>query len=107
MQLSQSASADDLLDAIALARVVLPAEISVQTPPNLVNDLAGAIASGINDLGGVSPITIDFINPERPWPIIEHLAGQCRELGFELHPRLPLYPRYLTDPRFVSAAVRA
>jgi FO synthase len=63
----------DHLDAIALARIILPTDISVQAPPNLADDLEPLIAAGIDDWGGVSPVTADHVNPERPWPSLQRL----------------------------------
>ena len=108
------ASADDLLWSIAVARIVLGPHISVQTPPNLAPGLvADVIDAGINDWGGISPITLDHVNPEAPWPHIDTLARQVRELGRALVQRLPLYPRHARDlerwtaPAVHTAVVRA
>lgn len=109
-----NASTDDLLWAIAVARIVLAPHISVQTPPNLAPDLvADVIDAGIDDWGGISPITLDHVNPEAPWPHIEALAGRVRETGRTLVQRLPLYPRHVRDlerwtaPAIHTAVVRA
>ncbi|MCL1588725.1 MAG: 7,8-didemethyl-8-hydroxy-5-deazariboflavin synthase CofG [Actinomycetia bacterium] len=94
---------------VALARVILGAEANLQVPPNLTDDFAVYLDAGINDWGGVSPVTIDWVNPEAPWPNLEHLEAVTRAAGFELKPRLPVYPEYLSDtwidPELLPAAV--
>ncbi|NLD55364.1 MAG: 5-amino-6-(D-ribitylamino)uracil--L-tyrosine 4-hydroxyphenyl transferase CofH [Burkholderiaceae bacterium] len=91
---------DDHLWTIAAARLLLDDSISVQAPPNLTGgellDLAGA---GINDLGGISPVTIDYVNPEAAWPQLEGLSRSLDDGGFTLVPRLPVYPRYVLEAR--------
>ncbi len=89
----------DLLDAIALAREVLPASIHVQAPPNLADDAGALIDAGIDDFGGISPVTIDHVNPERPWPMIEALRSVAESRGMALVPRLTIYPEFALDPR--------
>ena len=86
-----------LIDAIALAKEILPADIRVQAPPNLVDDPGVLIDAGIHDFGGVSPITADFVNPERPWPSISELTLACESRGFSLVPRLTVYPEFTSD----------
>ena len=94
---------------VALARVILGAEANLQVPPNLTDDFAVYLDAGINDWGGVSPVTIDWVNPEAPWPNLEHLEAVTTGAGFELKPRLPVYPEYLSDtwidPVLLPAAV--
>ena len=85
------------LDAIALARVILPPEVTVQAPPNLTEDVRGLLDAGIDDLGGISPLTIDHVNPERPWPQLDALAAELALDGFTLAPRLTAHPRYVAD----------
>jgi FO synthase len=106
-------SEDDFLRAVAAARIVLPAEVSVQAPPNLnAERLVGLIDAGIDDWGGISPITLDHVNPEAPWPEIEMLARVCAERGRPLVERLTIYPRFVsgnddwTDPRVRSAVLK-
>lgn len=82
---------------VALARWILGAEANVQVPPNLTEDFSVYIDAGINDWGGVSPLTIDWVNPEAPWPALEKLEAVTTAAGFTLHPRLPVYPEYLTE----------
>ncbi|MEM6615413.1 MAG: 7,8-didemethyl-8-hydroxy-5-deazariboflavin synthase CofG [Pseudomonadota bacterium] len=88
---------DDMLRTIAAARVILSPEISVQAPPNLSNRHLDYLAAGINDWGGISPVTIDFINPQHAWPEIEQLARNCESAGYELRERLTIYPRFIGE----------
>jgi 7,8-didemethyl-8-hydroxy-5-deazariboflavin synthase CofH subunit/7,8-didemethyl-8-hydroxy-5-deazariboflavin synthase CofG subunit len=92
------APADLHLRAVALARLVLPPDIVVQAPPNLTDDPGRLLDAGISDWGGVSPVTIDHVNPERPWPELDHLRQVTEERGFALVPRLTAHPRYVLDP---------
>ena len=93
---------DEFLWTIAVARLVLPAEIHLQAPPNLSDDLAPLMASGIDDWGGVSPVTADHVNPERAWPELGILRGATEAAGFTLAPRLTLYPELRPRPRPVA-----
>jgi FO synthase len=94
---------------VALARWILGAEANIQVPPNLTEDFSVYIDAGINDWGGVSPLTIDWVNPEAPWPALDRLEAVTSAAGFDLRPRLPVYPEYLThewiDPGLLAAAV--
>ena len=94
MRNEPACSVADLVDAIALARVILPATVHVQAPPNLVDDPGLLIDAGIDDFGGVSPITADHVNPEKPWPALEALRQVAQSRGFELTPRLTVYPEF-------------
>ncbi len=99
----------DFLRAIAAARIVLPDEVSVQAPPNLNDDRLGdLIAAGIDDWGGISPVTRDHVNPEAPWPEIARLEALCAEAGRPLVERLTVYPRFITgdDHGWIDPAVR-
>lgn len=82
---------------VAVARWILGAEMSVQVPPNLSEDFSVLLDAGINDWGGVSPLTIDWVNPEQPWPHLEKLRDVTEAAGFELMPRLPVYGDYVND----------
>ena len=82
---------------VALARVILGAEANLQVPPNLTDDFSVYLDAGINDWGGVSPVTIDWVNPEAPWPNLDRLEAVTRAAGFDLKPRLPVYPEFLSD----------
>ena len=90
--------ADEYLEAIALARLILPPEVHLQAPPNLSDDFSSLLAAGIDDWGGVSPVTADHVNPERPWPARERLQAVTEAAGFELAPRLTIYPEYALAP---------
>ena len=95
---------DDHLWTLATARILLPPEIHLQAPPNLTEDFAVLLDAGIDDWGGVSPVTIDHVNPEAPWPAVERLREATRSRGLELAPRLPVYPERL-DPEWLDPAV--
>ena len=88
---------DDFLETIALARIILPKEIHIQAPPNLSDDFRKLLSVGIDDWGGVSPVTKDYVNPERPWPDLEKLKQVTESEGFELVPRLTIYPEFASD----------
>ncbi len=89
---------DDHLWTIAVARILLGPGWHVQAPPNLAyEDFPRLLDAGIDDWGGVSPVTIDHVNPEAPWPEIERLAEATRTRGLELVPRLAIYPEYVAD----------
>jgi FO synthase len=90
-------SQEEMLEAIKIARDILPKEIHLQAPPNLSDDLDSLIESGIDDLGGISPITVDFVNPEKPWPSLELLRKKVEEHGRELVPRLTAYPEFVRN----------
>jgi FO synthase len=99
--------ADEYLDAIALARVLLPQDVHVQAPPNLSDDFGVLLDAGIDDWGGVSPVTADHVNPERPWPALERLQDVTEARGFTLAPRLTVYPEFALEPeRWLDARVR-
>ena len=127
---------DEMVATLALARLVLGPDISVQAPPNLASSgetgtgeagtgdagsdgraggdgdsdtdevLVRYLAAGVNDWGGVSPVTIDHVNPERPWPALDRLRRVTASAGFVLAPRLTVYPRYAFDPAWVDPKVR-
>ncbi len=98
---------DEFLWTIAVARLVLPPDVHLQAPPNLSDDLAPLIASGIDDWGGVSPVTADHVNPERAWPALDVLRGATEAAGFTLAPRLTLYPEFALDPdRWLAEPMR-
>jgi FO synthase len=91
-------SEDELLRTIAQARLILPPDVGVQAPPNLnPGRTAALIAAGLDDWGGISPVTIDHVNPEAPWPEIETLAAECAAHGRPLVERLTVYPQYALD----------
>ncbi|HKP09250.1 MAG TPA: 5-amino-6-(D-ribitylamino)uracil--L-tyrosine 4-hydroxyphenyl transferase CofH, partial [Gaiella sp.] len=98
---------EEHLWSIAAARIVLGSRIHVQAPPNLAyGDFPLLLDAGIDDWGGVSPVTADHVNPEAPWPEVELLAEACRSRGLELAPRLPLYPEHVAElDRWADPAV--
>jgi FO synthase len=107
-------SLDDHLWTIAVARILLGSEWHVQAPPNLAfADFPRLLDAGIDDWGGVSPVTIDHVNPEAPWPELERLSDATRSRGLELVARLPVYPEYVAkrdrwlDPGVVPHVLRA
>lgn len=92
---SRHAPSEELLWTVAVARILLGPDVNLQVPPNLSSeDYPAYLAAGINDWGGVSPLTIDFVNPEAPWPGLGDLQHHTEEMGFTLKPRLPVYPEY-------------
>jgi len=92
----------ELARLVAVARLLLP-DMNLQAPPNLTPAAHRLlIRAGINDWGGISPVTMDFINPEAPWPHIEDLRQSCEAEGFSLRPRLPIYPEYLEREGFLD-----
>jgi 7,8-didemethyl-8-hydroxy-5-deazariboflavin synthase len=101
-------SMDLFLRIVGLARIILQG-INIQVPPNLnLNSLESFLDAGINDWGGISPVTIDYVNPEFPWPPIETVRSASLRKGFSLKARLPIYPEFIfkADSGFVSDTVR-
>jgi FO synthase len=96
---------------IAVARWLLGPEMNLQAPPNLTERFELYLDAGINDWGGVSPLTIDWVNPEQPWPHLEELEARTVAAGFRLRPRLPVYPEYIgpewLDPTLLPTVVGA
>jgi FO synthase subunit 1 len=92
MSEAQRPGEDVICETVRMAREILPENVALQVPPNLVDPLP-PIEAGADDLGGLSSITPDWINPERPWPDIGDL--QMRLSGYCLRERLPIYPRYI------------
>ena len=89
---------------VAAARWILGAEANVQVPPNLTDTFEVYLDAGINDWGGVSPVTIDWVNPEAPWPHLDRLRAVTEAAGFTLRPRMPVYPEYI-DEHWVAPAL--
>jgi FO synthase len=89
---------DEYLWSLRAAREILPAAVHLQAPPNLSEDFGRLLGTGIDDWGGVSPVTPDHVNPERPWPALDRLRAVTEERGFELAPRLTIYPEYACEP---------
>ncbi|MEM9550935.1 MAG: 7,8-didemethyl-8-hydroxy-5-deazariboflavin synthase CofG [Pseudomonadota bacterium] len=108
MEAHPEPSLQDMLRTIAAARIILSPDISVQAPPNLSERHIDYLRAGINDWGGLSPVTIDFINPQHEWPEIRQLAASCDRAGFALRERLTIYPRFLeARDIFVDASLHA
>jgi FO synthase len=100
-------STEDLERTIAVARLIFGGEMNIQSPPNLLSeDYPDLLQAGINDWGGISPVTKDFINPEAAWPQISSLAARSAGVGFELRERLAIYPEFGSRPEFVSARLQ-
>jgi FO synthase subunit 1 len=112
-------STAELLSVVTIARALMP-EMNLQVPPNLLHNggvvqlgscelgqaIEAAIGAGANDFGGISSVTPDFINPEYPWPSVTELRTAIERAGFIPRERLPIYPRYVKDSRFMSREVR-
>jgi FO synthase len=93
----------DMVRTVALARLILGGEMNLQAPPNLSPQAhRQLIRAGINDWGGISPLTMDYVNPEAPWPHIDRLRETCDDEGCTLGPRLPIYEQW-TNERFLDA----
>jgi FO synthase len=93
-------SMDELCWTVAVARLIFGPSMSIQAPPNLyAGDLSELIQAGINDWGGVSPVTPDHVNPEAPWPHLDRLAAETERAGYTLVERLTVYPRYIAERR--------
>jgi FO synthase len=98
MRAAPACPGEEELWTIAAARLVLPGEIHVQAPPNLSDDFASLLDAGIDDWGGVSPVTPDHVNPERPWPALDRLRSVTENAGYTLAPRLTAYPEFVGAP---------
>jgi FO synthase len=100
-------SLEEMLRTIALARLILGPHMNVQAPPNLsYGDFPRLLEAGINDWGGISPVTKDFINPEAAWPQIARLQSETESRGFTLRERLAIYPEFAGREEFLSPRVR-
>jgi FO synthase len=96
-------SKEDLLRTIAVARLILAGQINIQSPPNLLSeDYPDLLKAGINDWGGISPVTKDFINPEAAWPQLSSLAARTASARFVLRERLAIYPEFSSQPEFIN-----
>ncbi len=92
----------DMLKIVAVSRLIFGEEMNIQIPPNLNPDTYPLfVHAGVNDLGGVSPITIDYVNPEAPWPKLEIMRNIIEDMGFTLRERLPVYPEFI-EPKFIN-----
>ncbi len=107
MHAEPACPADVYLEAIALARLILPPDVHLQAPPNLSDDFGVLLDAGIDDWGGVSPVTADHVNPERPWPDLDLLRSVSEARGFVLAPRLTIHPEFALDPdRWIDESLR-
>ncbi|MCU1460647.1 MAG: fbiC [Acidimicrobiales bacterium] len=107
MHLAPACPDDEYLWSIAAARLVLPPDVHLQAPPNLSDDFGALLDAGIDDWGGVSPVTPDHVNPERPWPAVDRLRAVTEARGFALAPRLTIYPTFATAPaRWLDPGLR-
>jgi FO synthase len=96
----------EMAKTIAVSRLLLGGEMNIQAPPNLSpNEHQLFLQAGINDWGGISPVTQDYINPEAPWPHIATLAETCRAAGFILRERLAIYSEYIDRPGFLHPSL--
>jgi len=109
MRAHPDATQNDMIKTIALARLILGGAMNIQAPPNLTPDgYELYLGAGINDWGGVSPLTPDFINPEAPWPALRLLQEKSAQAGFELKARLPIYPEYIRQgDKYLAAGLRS
>ena len=100
-------SVEEMLKTIALARLILGGEMNIQAPPNLTPESYPLyLRAGINDWGGISPLTPDYINPEAPWPALAVLSRKTAEAGYRLRPRLAVYPEFIFQgEKFIPASL--
>ena len=106
MHLAPPCPPEEYLWSIAAARVILPFDIHLQAPPNLSDDFGVLLDAGIDDWGGVSPVTADHVNPERPWPALDRLREVTEAKDFVLAPRLTIYPEFVREPgRWLDSAL--
>ncbi|MEM3737397.1 MAG: 7,8-didemethyl-8-hydroxy-5-deazariboflavin synthase CofG [Candidatus Bathyarchaeia archaeon] len=97
MEKSAEPSSLEVTKTLAVARLILGGEVNIQAPPNLNSEIQPILLqAGVNDWGGISPVTIDYINPEAPWPSIDRLKEVTERAGFVLKERLPIYPEFIT-----------
>ena len=109
MQNEVDLALQEYVAAVAVARVVMGPDATIQAPPNLTDahELGLLLRAGIDDWGGVSPLTADHVNPERPWPELDTLAALTRDAGFELRERLTAHPQFVGDPeQWIDARIR-
>jgi FO synthase len=97
MEQSSEATREEMLETVALARILLGPEMNVQVPPNLTSPYWIYLEAGINDWGGISPVTRDYVNPEACWPQIVKLQQVMKDRGYQLRARYPVYPEYFME----------
>ena len=108
MEYAPEPDLEEMLRTLAIARLILDPSISLQAPPNLAGEHLQYLDAGINDFGGISPVSLDYINPERAWPVLKQLQAQVDAKGFQLQERLTVYPDYLRAKRGgFSSAIRS
>jgi FO synthase len=108
MQSHKEPDVRDILKIIALARIIFLGKMNIQAPPNLSHEYSAYLSAGINDWGGISPVTKDFVNPEAPWPEIDILKRVTEKKGFELKARLPVYPEFIMNkPDFLPDSLKS
>ena len=95
-------SEEEHLWTIAAARLIFETSVHIQAPPNLATSVSNLIRAGIDDLGGISPVTIDYVNPERPWPHLDSLSKILFGMGKKLRARSAVYPEFINKPGFVA-----
>jgi FO synthase len=106
MEHSPEPDEDEVTWSVAMARLILDVDVSLQAPPNLnPASIEALLGSGINDFGGISPVTPDYINPRHPWPHVDRLADACARAGFTLRPRASVYDRFVARPGFLDGAL--
>ncbi|KXB06033.1 hypothetical protein AKJ53_01540, partial [candidate division MSBL1 archaeon SCGC-AAA382F02] len=94
----------ELLNIVFFARRIMP-DMNIQVPPNLISKLIDFLLAGANDLGGMSTVTPDFINPQNPWPNIEKLDKKLGKEGFDLRERLSIYPKFVKNSDYMRPEV--
>ncbi|MFX0032444.1 MAG: 7,8-didemethyl-8-hydroxy-5-deazariboflavin synthase subunit CofG [Candidatus Hodarchaeota archaeon] len=100
-------SIKETLKTAGIAKLIFGNEIAIQIPPNLIQGYEkNAIELGIDDFGGISPFTIDYINPDHPWPQIDKLKAICNSFGYELKERLPIYSKYIQKSEFCPVSIK-
>ncbi|MFW9899957.1 MAG: 7,8-didemethyl-8-hydroxy-5-deazariboflavin synthase subunit CofG [Candidatus Thorarchaeota archaeon] len=106
-QPKKSISIEEMLKVVGLAKIILENDISIQVPPNLIAGFEKEfIDMGIDDFGGISPFTLDYINPDNQWPQIEDLFKICKEKGYNLKERLPIYEKFINKEGFCSENIK-
>lgn len=103
----QELKIDDMLKLVGLAKIIFRNEIAIQVPPNLIKGYEqDFIELGVNDFGGISPITDDYISPEKKWPQQQYLEEICESKDFKLKERLPIYDKYIDKSGFCSEKIK-
>ena len=97
METSTEATREEMLETVARARILLGPEMNVQVPPNLTSPYWIYLDAGINDWGGISPVTRDYVNPEASWPQIARMQQEMKDRGYQLRARYPVYPEYFME----------